>query len=359
MLRKFTWHEFSCEVVHRFGKNEHQSLIHKLYKLIQTGTVADYVTQFAELVDQLAAYESTTDPLHYVTRFIEGLKPSVRLLVAVQLPQDLDTTYTIALVQEEVGNGSTPLNSTPYQRHQYFAPAFSQPSSDEKQIVLPRPAPTQSQASSSTSDDRVAALKNYRRAKGLCFTCGERWFKEHKCKATVQLHVVQEMVQFLQTLDDFDTDLPSSPDDMELMHLSEEGTVDIPPAHSIILKCQVQGKPATFLLDLGSNNSFLSDKLAAQLTCILTLNQPRRVKVAGGGILHCRAGIADCSWSCGNHNFSSSFKILPLHGYDGIVGMNWLASHSPQVVDWEQKWLAFPVHGTWICLQGDTSQMYL
>jgi hypothetical protein len=108
VLRKFTWHKFCCEVVHRFGRNEHQSLIRKLYKLIQTGTVDAYVTQFAELVDQLAAYENGTDPLHYVTRFIKGLKPSVRLLVVVQLPQDLDTVYTIALVQEEVGDGSTP-----------------------------------------------------------------------------------------------------------------------------------------------------------------------------------------------------------------------------------------------------------
>jgi hypothetical protein len=106
----------------------------------------------------------------------------------------------------------------------------------------------------------VVLLKTERRAKVLCFTCGEHWFKEHKCKATVQLHVVQEMVQFLQSPDDIDTDLASSPDDMELMHLSEEGTVDIPPARSIILKCQVQGKPATFLLDSGSNNSFISDK---------------------------------------------------------------------------------------------------
>jgi hypothetical protein len=94
------------------------------------------------------------------------------------------------------------------------------------------------------------------------------------------------------------------------------------------------------------------------LTGIVNLNQPRRVKVAGGGILHCKAGIANCSWSCGNHYFFSSFKILPLQGYDGIVGMDWLSSHSPLVVDWEQKWLAFPVHGTWICLQGDPTEEF-
>jgi hypothetical protein len=43
-LRKFTWTEFCQEIVDRFGKNEHQSLIRKLYKLVQTGTVDEYVS---------------------------------------------------------------------------------------------------------------------------------------------------------------------------------------------------------------------------------------------------------------------------------------------------------------------------
>jgi hypothetical protein len=56
----------------------------------------DYVHQFAELIDQLAGYEDRPDPAHYVTRFIDGLKPAVRLLVVVQLPPDLEIAYTIA-----------------------------------------------------------------------------------------------------------------------------------------------------------------------------------------------------------------------------------------------------------------------
>jgi hypothetical protein len=111
-IRKFTWLEFSQEVVLRFGRSLYQSLIRRLYKLLQTGTVAEYVHQFAELVDQLAAYEAHTDQLHYVTRFIDGLKPEVRVLVAVQLPQDLHTAYTIACVQEEVGEGLVPATTT-------------------------------------------------------------------------------------------------------------------------------------------------------------------------------------------------------------------------------------------------------
>jgi hypothetical protein len=85
--------EFCQEVVFLFGRNQHQFLIRHMYKLTQTGLVEEYVHQFAELVDQLSTYEPLPDPLNYVTRFIDGLKPTVCVLVAVQLQEDPQTAY--------------------------------------------------------------------------------------------------------------------------------------------------------------------------------------------------------------------------------------------------------------------------
>jgi hypothetical protein len=340
-IRKFTWSEFSQEVVLRFGRNQHQSLIRRLYKLVQTGSVEDYVHQFAEIMDQLSAYEEQPDTLHYVTRFIDGLKPEVRVLVAVQLPQDLQTAYTIACVQEEVGGGlisSTPIVATQHKRHFPAVAPQVKPVEERRAIEYPKPA-----VSNYSPDDKLSALKNYRRAKGLCFTCGERWFKDHKCQATVQLHVVQEMVEFLSPSPASSVDLTDNSDDMELMHIDDIALEDPVPEQSIVLQCTIQGNPVTFLLDSGSNNSFLSKTVAANLTGRVPLTTPRRVKVAGGGILLCETAIPSCKWKCGTMEFCTSFKILPLQGYDGIVGMDWLSSHSPQIVDWKEKWLAFQV----------------
>lgn len=47
-------------------------------------------------------------------------------------------------------------------------------------------------------DDKLRALRSYRRARGLCYTCGEKWSREHKCAATVQLHVVEELWDMLE-----------------------------------------------------------------------------------------------------------------------------------------------------------------
>jgi hypothetical protein len=35
----------------------------------------------------------------------------------------------------------------------------------------------------SETDEKLAALKEFRRRNGLCFKCGEKWSHNHKCPA--------------------------------------------------------------------------------------------------------------------------------------------------------------------------------
>lgn len=199
---------------------------------MQTGSVVEYVSQFAELIDQLAGYEDAPDSLHYITRFIDGLQPSVRVLVAVQISQDLETAYNIALVQEEVSDGLITQQSSPaFQRRVPATPQIQMRFPDDRRSF----DSVKQSESVRSSDDKLVALKTYRRAKGLCFTCGERWAKDHKCQPTVQLHVVQEMVEFLLDSPVSSVDTTDSAVDMELMHLAVDSSVDNAPERSIIL----------------------------------------------------------------------------------------------------------------------------
>jgi hypothetical protein len=49
------------------------------------------------------------------------------------------------------------------------------------------------QVNSANADSKVAALRAYRMARGLCRFCAKKWSKGHKCNTTVQLHAVQEL----------------------------------------------------------------------------------------------------------------------------------------------------------------------
>jgi hypothetical protein len=66
-----------------------------------------------------------------------------------------------------------------------------------------------------------------------------------------------------------------------------------------------------------------------------------RVKVADGRTFVSKYCVPNCKWLCGALTFSTDFKILPLGGYDIILGMDWLECHSPVEVHWVEKWLEF------------------
>jgi hypothetical protein len=334
-----TWQEFCVEVLCRFGKNQHQSLVRKLYCLRQTGTVAAYITAFSALMDQLTAYEPNPDMLHYTTRFIDGLKPAVRLLVAVQRPIDLDTAYSIALVQEELGDDDLELESPRYQR-----PSSSHSSRHSRQSSLKFVDDSRhAEPAKSSGDDKLATLKAYRKAKGLCYVCGEKWGKEHKCNTTVQLHVVQEMLEFcsMEHCDSEDSDL-------DLMVLSAEIQSTKANTATVRLPCKLQGYDVVFLLDSGSSHSFISERLAPHL----------RVRVAGGGYLSCKLVAPNCPWEAGGHTFRTDFMVLPLQHYDGIIGMDWLSARGTMNINWEQKWLSFDYNQLPVFLQGEPPEQF-
>jgi hypothetical protein len=81
-----------------FDREQHESLFRQLFHISQSGSLSDYVEQFASLVDELAAYVSRTDPFYYSMCFVDGLKHVIRTVVMVQRPPNLDTSCALALV---------------------------------------------------------------------------------------------------------------------------------------------------------------------------------------------------------------------------------------------------------------------
>jgi hypothetical protein len=148
------------------------------------------VEQFASLVDELAAYESHTDPLYYAMRFVDGLRDEIKTIVMVQRPHNLDTACSLAIVQEEAVESS---------RRRRFEPSASKvwksgSASAETAWTerLPIQAAVMDKATSDTARhtsvlDRVASLKSYQRARGLCDRCAEKLSHGHICATTVQL----------------------------------------------------------------------------------------------------------------------------------------------------------------------------
>jgi hypothetical protein len=76
------------------------------------------------------------------------------------------------------------------------------------------------------------------------------------------------------------------------------------------------------------------------------------VKIANGGLLTCNRELVGSEWWCQGTTFRSNLKVLPLGGYDVIIGMDWLQSHNPMGIDWVGKRMAFWNEGKFVQLAG-------
>jgi hypothetical protein len=214
-LKTCNWQSFTQMILDRFGRNEHEILIRRLFHIDQSGPVADYITDFSRLLDQLTAYAPHPDPLYYTQRFIDGLRSDIKSVVLMQRPTSLDSACVLAQLQEEV-IGESRRASRRFDR----APMAG---------VVPLPAPPLKP--SAVEDRRVAApsyqhnavdkyhdLRAQRRAQGLCVRCAAKWSRDHKCPDLVQLHIVQELCDlFPEGDDDKSTPQPTSPTNSQIM----------------------------------------------------------------------------------------------------------------------------------------------
>jgi hypothetical protein len=159
----------SCKgrVCTRFVRDCHQTLIRQFYGIYQTSST-EYAESFKILINHLVTCSDVVHPLYFLTRFIEGLRGDIQVVVVVQRP--VHHQYPVACFQ-----------LTP-------AAVLAWPPPPAVVKTLP-PARHHSLVSPSSADDhrgnestcsssranKVQALKIYRRSRGLCFKCEERW----------------------------------------------------------------------------------------------------------------------------------------------------------------------------------------
>lgn len=343
-----TWQTL-CELVcGRFTRDRQEALIRQWFHAQQRSSVTEYVEKFDSIMHQLMAYDQSLTPVYFVTKFIEGLRDDIRGVVMIQRPQDLDSACSIALLQEEILESIKPtgikkVETTPGYRQ--VIRTFT-PSNTTQARNSPVHVPDDKRASESAKlrDDRLASLKSYRRSKGLCFVCGERCSKEHKCATSIQLHIVQELLEALQADTVTDPAQNSEPEEEQseiFMAISHQALWGTESATSFRLRGWVQGTELLLLVDSGSTHSFIDQRIGMKLNGITPLNKPVTVKLADGGLMQCTHEVLNCCWWMQGHKFKSNFKLLQLGSYDAILGMDWLSQFSPMHIDWVNKWMEF------------------
>jgi hypothetical protein len=166
-----------------------------MFHIHQSSTVIDYVERFSTLFNQLKAYQPNPDLHYYTTRFVDGLRHDIRMVVALQHPFDLDTAYTLALLQEEMADSNKKSEFHTHGHGASFKLAISTdvpPTRPLLAAITSRDKPLAKPAVPAT-DDKLSSLWFYRQAHGLCEVYVEQWFRGHKCAPTITLHYARSM----------------------------------------------------------------------------------------------------------------------------------------------------------------------
>jgi len=125
------------------------------------------------------------------------------------------------------------------------------------------------------------------------------------------------------------------------------------------IRGHLNGKDVFMLTDSGSSHSFVDDKVADHIQPWQPLQISVRVAVANGGVISCTREFNKQLWVVQGYSLNTTFKIIPLSGYDVILGMDWLESNSPMEINWVDRWLQFQYQCQVIKLQGLISKPVL
>lgn len=123
----------------------------------------------------------------------------------------------------------------------------------------------------STADEKLIALRCYRRAGRLCEKCADKWNFGHKCSTTAPWHAMEELWELLQC-EEVSMDQPADTEDADLHTVvSLEAISGRKAAKTLRFQGSIQGMDVIIiLLDYGSSHTFLSMQVAPQLKGVAT-----------------------------------------------------------------------------------------
>lgn len=163
--------------------------------------VDDCYVKFEELMHRVLVYNRSYDETFFVTKFVGGLKPEVKIAIKLHKPRTVDLALSLAKTQEEL---LRELSASKAQQKVIVKEGFKggiKPAYVAKGILGAHLEENKKGKEKPKWEDIYESLKATRRARGECFKCGEKWGPRHKCPKSVQLHVLDELLEVLMLQD--------------------------------------------------------------------------------------------------------------------------------------------------------------
>ena len=159
-----------------------------------------------------------------------------------------------------------------------------------------------------------------RRKRGLCFHCNNKYNPGHKCAKLFHIKACWE---------DYDEDGDIQ---MEIEDVCENATPKISlhamardqAPETMRVWGSIKGKSVVILIDSGSTHNFINAKTAQRVNLNPIANSTLKVIVASGEQLVSSGKCTQINFKLQRIPFTIDFFILPMEGYDMVLGTQWL-----------------------------------
>jgi hypothetical protein len=132
--------------------------------------------------------------------------------------------------------------------------------------------------------------------------------------------------------------------DQEAPAFSLRAVTGMPICDTMQVRVVVGAVTLTALLDTGSTHNFIAES-AARTTGLAVCARPRlTATVANGERISCPGVIRNAPISIAEEEFTIDLYVLPLAGYDLVLGTQWLVTLGPIVWDFQSRTMAFKRH---------------
>ncbi|XP_015688048.1 uncharacterized protein LOC107303452 [Oryza brachyantha] len=306
-------------------------------------TVNQYIDRFEECMDLVRRDHPYLQEPFLTSCFIGGLRGDIKHDVSGHRPQGLLESYWYAKNYEKAALA----------RRKFSAGSYNRSRPPEK--------PNTFKVAARTEPTRDKEGKK-------CWYCKEPWDPKHQCKIKKVVYALlmepteDEEVEASEE-DEKEADYKSahgSPakdqnqEKEELMLISHTAIYGTSRPDTFAVLINIQGKRAVGLVDSGSTGTFMDHDFAHKSGCKMVPSAAKKVTIAGGGELLSDLQVPETNYTIQQEKFCNKFNLIPLKGYDVILGADWIYQHSPIELDLKQRSLSITKCGKMMVIQDFT-----
>ena len=330
--RRLGWTAFEQEFIEQWGPSPVVNHHGQLAKLKQEGKVQDYIEEFRRLQTLVRGWSEEA----LMGTFLDGLKAWLSREIKLRQPRRLQEAMKIAEILEESYHTDRRQNKevtggkggkTPWKGKDVEGDT----SKGKKEVK---------KLSKEEVQERIS--------KGLCFKCGEKWSKEHRCKTGQVFQIVEtseeesegDVQEEFGNEEDLNGSLESDVAELSLHAMSG---ARIPS--TMRLMAWVGKHEVTLLVDSGSSHNFINANITKKVGLRGVAVEPFEVKVANGEKLKCEEVVRDVKLNVQGVRICADLHVITIVGLDVVLGNAWLRSIGRVLNDYEAMTMEFKLGG--------------